>query len=61
MKTGTLVFFALILSLWGFENVHAQSRKFINLNENWIIGEAKKGTTIKAKGVNSEEAKMNLY
>lgn len=40
MKTGTLVLLILILSLSGFENAQCQSRKYINLNENWVVGEA---------------------
>jgi len=43
MKTWTFIFLTLILSLSGFENVHGQMRKSINLNENWIVGEAKPG------------------
>ncbi len=43
MKTGTFIFLTLILSLSGFENVQSQLRKFISLNENWIVCEASPG------------------
>lgn len=41
MKTCTLVSLIAILSFLNFSAVQGQSRKFINLNEDWIIVEAK--------------------
>lgn len=44
MKTGTLVLLIAILSFLHFSTLNAQVRKSINLNENWIISEAKSKT-----------------
>lgn len=43
MKTTFLLFFTAILSFLHFSNVHGQSRKYINMNENWFVSEAKYG------------------
>ncbi len=43
MKTGTLILLIAILSFLNLSTVHAQVRKYINLNENWVLSEAKPG------------------
>jgi len=43
MKSFVLLYYITILSFLHFSTVHAQGRKLVNLNENWIVGEAKPG------------------
>ena len=41
MKTVVLISLIATLSFSGFKSVHGQSRKSVDLNENWIVTEAK--------------------
>ncbi len=41
MKSTGVFFLIAFLTFWGYNSVHGQMRKFINLNANWIISEAK--------------------